>query len=261
MKPFWLVAKYVEDLRRREPKNVGVILFADGNVYPRFLGMRDGGRLDRRVLRWMGSAANYAAWVQYWTDAVACTPVEQWRDLLKRSSDDNYFLEVGGERLFGGFTDRQTADDFADMLFATLVGTPAPGALNVAQLTEALLARLDISERVERDFSLQIPSSPDNIRFDYRFDNGATHLMKRVSLSVPGDRAWEQLHAAAWTFEKAKSAPADKEMSLIALVRTRPEDDDLHRQMAVLGERSTIIDVGEPEKAASVMKAVLHLSA
>jgi len=61
MKARWLVAKYMPDLRRREPDNVGVILLMDGRAHLRFLGQRDG-RVDGRSVRWAGSVKNYKAW-------------------------------------------------------------------------------------------------------------------------------------------------------------------------------------------------------
>ena len=63
----WLVAKYMPDLRRREPKNVGVLLRMGDSCFSRFLGEQSGGQIDgRHVHGLVNSVQNYKAWVGYW---------------------------------------------------------------------------------------------------------------------------------------------------------------------------------------------------
>ena len=71
MKASWYIAKYVPDLRRREPINIGIILFLGETVLSRFLGENEQGVLNGRRLRGKVRAfSNYKAWLSHWREAV-----------------------------------------------------------------------------------------------------------------------------------------------------------------------------------------------
>src|SRR4051812_26221898 len=167
MKARWLVAKYMPDLRRREPDNVGVILLMEGRAYLRFPGQRDG-RVDGRAVRWAGSVKNYKAWVDYWTYTAEHTPLEALSPkLTAHAGDANYIVEVGGERIFG---DHTTPEEMLDYLYTTLIEPSSDRrSFNVGRLSENVFDRLAIHDQVQKDFKLDIDE--DTIHFDYRYDN------------------------------------------------------------------------------------------
>ncbi len=251
----WLVARYMPDLRRREPKNVGVVLKMGGFCLTRFLGERSEGRIDgRRVQGLVNSVSNYKAWVDYWQHAVDSTdPIA----LTKRRADDSYFLEYAGERLLG--SEHTAPEDMLDYLYSTLVEEmPEPDTLNVRQLSERVLVRAGIRDRVTEKYRLPV-SVTDSALFDYKYQNGALHLMKRVTLTYEDERSWANAHAAAWDLEKAAFTTAGGKGRLIALVKTRSSDSELERQMGLLnGLSSAVIDVAEVQEAASQLNEVIH---
>jgi hypothetical protein len=102
MRTEWVVAKYMPDLRRREPRNIGVVLRHGDQVLARVVGEKADGRIDGRILRGWGviSAENYRAWVAYWRHALLTT--SDVRELLQPRADQDFVLERGGERLLGG---------------------------------------------------------------------------------------------------------------------------------------------------------------
>ena len=68
--PRYLLAKYIPDPLRMEPRNIGVVLWAEGNVAARFVGESDspdsGSRLPRRL--GLPDRQVYKKWVQYWRE-------------------------------------------------------------------------------------------------------------------------------------------------------------------------------------------------
>ena len=47
---YW-IAQHIQDLFRKEPCNVGVILQVNGLTLTRFLGEKEDGRIDGRIIR------------------------------------------------------------------------------------------------------------------------------------------------------------------------------------------------------------------
>ncbi len=249
----WFTAKYVPDLRRREPRNVGVILVHNDVVTARFLG-EVSGRVDGRYVRSAASLENYKAWVAHWRRCAAGGAVDR---LLQHRNDDNYFVEIGGEMLT---TDDRAPEDVLEDLYGVLVEPPPPETETVKELADAVLLRAGIATRVERD--VRIVTGEDELQFDYKFLNGDAHLMKRVTLATPDERSWNYVHAAAWTFEKTAGMKdeADRAFRGLALVKGRPKDRDFDRQLGVLRDVAEVVDVREVETAASGISKALHLA-
>jgi hypothetical protein len=88
----WYLAKYERDLRRMEPRNVGVVLFYQGRQSSQFLHWRD-------AKRTLGAPPDsYKSWLHYWRTRLGdgfTTP------LLERRVGDNYYMTWGGELLAG----------------------------------------------------------------------------------------------------------------------------------------------------------------
>ncbi len=260
MTPRWFIAKYIPDMRRREPINVGIVLVCEDRRLWRFLGQRADGGVDGRRLRWAGSAENYRAWLAYWIHELDHGAKPE--SLLVRPADAAYFLEQGGERIVGG-TDVD-AEGLLDDLYTSLVeANPDRDTLSVARLSDAVLVRVGIREQVTSRFRYRIDTTEadDEVTFDYRYDNGSINLMQRVPLAFADDRAWEAAHAAAWTFKQASEHPVEQSRSqqCIALVKTRKEDPQLSRQIGLLQKHSKVVDVTEEETATLRLKALLHL--
>lgn len=256
----WLIAKYVADLHRQEPRNVGVVVKAGDSFLTRFLGERADGQIDGRRVRWPSSLANYRAWVDYWRYAVNQEGADLG-NLTKRLGDENYYLEYGGERLFG--SEDTDPNYMLDYLYSVLVEETLeePEPLDVVQLSETVLTRARIANRVTRRYSLDIilPNGVmDPVFFDYKYENGAIHLMKRVSLTHEDKRSWGNVHAAAWTFEKVAADSRTGGSQLIALVNTRQPAPELENQVGVLDNLAHVVDVGKVDQAASELSELLH---
>lgn len=95
----WLLAKYVPDLRRNEPRNVGLILLRGDEVAARFVGQRQSdGTIDGRKAK-MVNLANYKRWVAYWRRLMDKGPDALLAATQRPERTSSYVLEVGGEFL------------------------------------------------------------------------------------------------------------------------------------------------------------------
>jgi hypothetical protein len=135
--PTFLVAKYIPDSRRMEPRNIGVILWADGKTAVRFIGETDGPEVvapDRypSFIKHKNYTV-YRDWVKYWRDLSAAEALPtgkkdetvsrnspEFLEALRLKSRENYILVQGGflaskvgardlhrvsEELYGQFVD------------------------------------------------------------------------------------------------------------------------------------------------------------
>lgn len=254
----WAVAKYVDDLRRDEPDNVGVILWADdGTVLSRFLGERLDGTVDGRSTKWTPSPAIFKAWVDYWRTQLAAGVAPE-EVVNRRRPGDNYFLAEMGERLYDG--DARQPDELLDYLFGVLIEETPTKAPSVERIAEEVLARTGIKSVVQRDF--RIPFDDDDLVFDYRFDNGHVNLLQRANLGYEDDRSWTVAHDLAWSYDAVRQhgvPGAVADLQCATLVRARPPDADLRRQLRLLGNRSEVISLDNTERASSALAQFLEV--
>lgn len=256
----WLVAKYIPDLRRGEPENIGVVLLMNGRAYSRFFGQRTDGKVDGRVVaRSVGSFSNYKAWIEYWTRTISATPTEKVTEVLTaRSGGENYVVEIGGERILGSRS--MEPDEMLDYLYTTLVDqSSSRTAMTVARLSERIFETLQIRDRVTRDFTLEL--GQDAIPFDYRYDNGQANLMQRVSLASGDERSWDSVHVAAYAAQRAAKIRTveGKGIQVITLVRPREPDRTLDRQLGVLSDCTHVVDLSNAEIATGQLARLLHV--
>lgn len=260
----WLVAKYIPDMRRREPVNVGVILIeSSGAAFGRFRAVRDDGTFDGRSARFAGSADNYRAHLRYWQHLMG----QGFSDggvamAIKPLGDESYFLEFGGERLSAA-PDATDPVVLLDQLYATLVEeTPEGDNLGVSELAETVIRQLALpADALHRHYQIEgrIGDARDPLVFDYRFDNGAVHLMRNVPLSFADQRSWDAVHAAVYTFRSAGAFEIEpgKQQRYIGFVKPRSRDTDLDEQLAVLGNQASLLDVSDPDRARDELAALL----
>jgi hypothetical protein len=259
----WLLAKYVPDLRRREPRNIGVIVIGDdGAVATRFIGETRSGVVDGRAVRFIGSGPVYREWINYWRKLAASKPDELIKLAASGASDENYFLEAGGQLVLGG--NGVSPVDLLDDVYTALVDdAPDTSQESVASLAEQVISplrsRLPKPILVESLIEVATGDAIDQLRFDYRYNNGVPNLMQRVSLTFSDQRSWDRVHAAAWTFEQVQRSndPALAGARFIALYKPRDQDLDLDRQLGQLERLANTINVAEPEQATATLESML----
>lgn len=260
----WLVAKYIPDMCRREPANVGVILIEpSGAAHGRFRAVRSDGTLDRRSARFAASADNYQAHLHYWRHLMEHGfSAGDVAEAIRPIGDESYFLEFGGERLSAS-PDPTDPAILLDQLYATLVEeTPESANLSVSELAETVIRMLALPHgALQRGYRLEgkLGEARDPLIFDYRFDNGVVNLMRNVPLSFADQRSWDAVHATVYSFRSARGLPIapGKDQRHIGFVKPRPGDTELDGQLAILQSEAEVIDVSDPDRAKGELAELL----
>ena len=273
----YLIVKYVDDLNRNEPKNVGIVAYDGSDAVVRFDGEKEDGGIDLRRVRYRitGSHA-YGQWVDYWRTAL----YEPWK-IEKRlkglpagdpqvirsliaSSGDQFFVEEGGEIIHDA--DHLSLDAMGDDLFRRLVHEPEPPApTSLKDKSESALARagapLADPERFQKQFAVTVSGPggeqiPDEI--SYRVKNGSWHYLQEVPFIPDRPRSNKrEVFKSVYVFQ---NVPELREGGAILYDSSDVSASGDEQLLHVLGDLGTLIDVDAPEDAAETLASHLHLN-
>lgn len=286
----YLVAKYIADTWRMEPRNVGVIVVGPTSWAARFVGESPArpGQIDGRSLRgWMGSIAAYRQWIKYWRGLLDQAPepfVLSVIEQLLQSKEGNFELTEGGALL-----DQVAADQIQDVvgfLFEQLV-TPREKAraefeleqqseplavaeqLSLDVICDSLIRKTSLASSLhfENDFRIkcrvrQDSTQEEELIFSHAYRNGATRIFQRVPFSGQGPALRRVVHDSAWMFEKAvENRVADAPSSCISLVFSPPQsrNPEAAQMLRVLGVVSKVVDVSDERRALAEFESVAAL--
>jgi hypothetical protein len=241
----WYVCKYVPDLMRDEPRNLGVIVHDDtGELRFRFVGERADGVVDgRRVQSWVNSVETYKLWVKHWKK-LAC--IDGALEVDPRRVDDNYYVSQRMAALIDIEPDLPI-DDVANRLFASLVsGHQEELVETLKDQVEVAFKHLNVMDHVEMNTKVIVKADGalDTLSFDYWYESeSATSLMERVNLASADQRAWNDVHATSWMFTAVEKDEHHQSDARIALVRTGAADRRAQlAQMRVLQRVCEVVD-------------------
>ncbi|MDR3661300.1 MAG: hypothetical protein P4L86_13075 [Mycobacterium sp.] len=243
----WYVCKYVSDLMRDEPRNLGVIVHDDaGELRFRFVGERADGVVDgRRAQSWVNSIDTYKLWVKHWKK-LAC--VDGALKVEPRRIDDNYYLSHRMASVMDADSNLPI-DDLANQLFASLVSGHQELVETLKDQVQVAFQRLDVVDRIKTDTDVivKVGDVLDTLRFDYQYKSeSTTALMERINLASADQRSWNNVHAASWMFTAAEKDERHQSDSRIALVRTGASDRKAQLdQMRVLGRVCEVVDFSD----------------
>jgi hypothetical protein len=273
----YMIFKYVDDLSRNEPRNVGVIVFDGVNAVARFDGEGNDGLPDlRRVRHRITGSHAYREWVKYWRTTLE-SPGKIERSLeglragdsrviesLMASSGQEFYLEEGGEILHD--SERLSLDAMSDDLFRRLVYEPEPPApASLRDKSESLLALagapLDDPERFQKNLAVTITGPggeiiPDEI--SYAVKNGDWHYLQEVPFN-PGvlKTNRKEVFNCAYFFQRSAEL---KRAGAILYDKTDIGDEKDAALARMLGDLGTLIDVSAEDDAPEQLRRHLHLN-
>ena len=268
----YLVAKYIDDLARNEPTNIGVVVYDGARALARFDGEDDAGKIDlRRVRNRITGSYTYRAWVEYWRrglddpgalglgDAHAGDPDTIERLLAIPARD--FFLERGGTILLD--EDERDLRATLDDLFARLVRAPDPLAPPTLRekSREALAsagAPLDDETRFKEDVTVRLNVAGVTVEeeVNYAVMNGDWHYVQMMPFDPARPRiSRKEASHCVFVFEHASWAEGQ---GLIVY-----DGSDIavgsYELLGMLKQFAPIVDVREPEEAASALRQHLSL--
>lgn len=261
--PRFLLAKYVPDLKRMEPRNIGLFLWAKGKVRCKFLDAPD----------FVNDLSTYERWKEYWKYEIggdAVTPATGSRvsistpecmDALLTMQKGNYILVDAGE-LVQDVRVREV-ESALDFLFHELVG--APGQVSEVDRRESLSRACrciveDSGIRQREGFRPKFPVEcavygvKKHLRFSYGIGNGHPQaLFQRVSL----DRD-SSVHDAALKMHTLLERALLPEKRFAAFVQSSlaQESEEAAENLELLRRLCVPIDVERHDEAVEAVKEV-----
>lgn len=288
-RPTFYVAKFIPDLIRNEPRNVGVILWTSGRLTARFLGeVGEGGQgLDSRFLRGLTSANSYRRWVTYLrnqlnslTESLCPDPGEVFSTLSSKLNEA-FFLVEGGmlfedvkevnirvavDNLFQKFVKKSQAMGEALDLRANVAMHRAPGI--EGQFRELLVKTgVDKSPFLfeKPKYSCRITDRiEEELEFSWAFANGALHrVMQTVELPNAPDAMQKNVHDTAWKFEKIVDSGIIGEDRVVSILRAdarRMEDPKVYRNIDLLRSVGQVWNLADDEASTNEVASLPALS-
>jgi hypothetical protein len=271
--PRYLIVKFIPDLFRNEPRNIGVIVWTPVGTAARFIAEKQQclGDIDARCLPGFltSAAAAYRQWISYWRHQLKETLIQSARsalkgnvdspaylEVLKQSSKGNFQLMSGGEVL-DPLPPDSTPQDLADYLFKTLVDesfNDDPKDPDLQTVMDRILSESAIKNApgFHNDYEVEckLGSATDRFKFSFAFQNGNLNLFQKVTLPRQLPKMEKNVHATAWMFEQAVRADHISKENGFALIYVTPEqkaeaatDNALH----VLSTVASVYNVFEQE--------------
>ncbi|MFZ4236489.1 hypothetical protein ACOZGD_15075 [Streptomyces murinus] len=255
----WFLVKYIDDIFRNEPINIGVVVTSGDSVGSHFLGQRPDGSINgQRISRRISGVETYKAWVRFIRKEADRGTLDARIDSLAKRTGDSYMIERRGPILDA----EKSAQGVADELFTALVSaevTPAP-PLDV--LAESALKRLKFppGRKIDRnvDFKVRVRDVPQLVTFDYKYAAERTFLMDRVSFTRPGKPLAQSVNDLLYRIEVIEEHEGIHDF--VALYSGADMSLQSRRQLELLDKFAYTVDLSE-ERAQENLGEILGVPA
>lgn len=261
--PQVLVAKFVPDVARNEPRNVGVFLATDGRTVARFLGesLDTPGKIVSRVPMFESRQDRdaYREWISYWRismDRMGNSMPATERVQRLQESSKSQFAVVRCGFLRKVVLDAEL-DSEVDLLFERLVEDPdrSEGRFDATSIgrqlqteTNKLFKRTGFSSRPDfhTKYPVVCPIAGTNETLGFYFDYGL-HRVKPVSLlqKVLIEKP-QSLNSALFMFQSVQSGlqiPRDQCASLVYVEPRSANARVVRSGLKVMASYSQVINV------------------
>ena len=280
----FLVAKYIRDMHRLEPRNIGVVVWTNGVVSARFLGESQSETTDVNAPRRLGVRDQdmYRQWIHYWREQMSSSALSangnghqvprespDFLDALKQRSKRQFVLVDGG--FISGDVDTSEIDEVVHDLFEALVDD-RPENREVAEEESVLLKKAigrafaDSGIDTLSGYSTRLPLTfkVDGHALGFTFDSGVyikrpVALFQHAMLTRP-----MSVNSAAFGFNCICRADDNTGYRLgrercIALVRASQQVMDLPNvpnELEKLKAYGTVIDLADHDQAVQGLKSL-----
>ena len=264
----YFVAKYVSDLQRMEPRNIGIILWTPAGASARFLAERPDqpGQVDgRSVPPFVTSTGAYKQWVEFWRGELADRPtrtgrlLQRWFDNLRQTSRGNFCLAEGGTVI--DEVRPQDIEELTNDLFRKLV-EPSSGDdihdIALDQVADDIIRKLKLTRNTNFHSRFQVacsvaPNVNESFEFSHAYKNRTLkRLYQRVPLANKRIPLRRIVHDSAWMFEKVvqqRIVPREHAIALVYVGTEQKRDSEMSWSFDVLNSVASIANLADPNEA------------
>lgn len=267
-----------------EPRNIGVIVWADGRVAARFAGETRNGSVELNEPKYLdiGSMNAYRQWVGYWRDQIDRQSIRKtsgatvartepdFLDTLRTKSKRQYLL------VDGGFYTKQIRanelNDVVDDLFGELVAVESEQEKSAEhrEAARALYRASDVAMRESGlaehpdfhrgyDWLCPVEETKQHFHFDY-----AIHQRKpaRPAMVMMRVLLWrlQNVHSTAFRFQCMRSAyklPRERCAALVyATESDLAENDDMLQAWRMMDSFGTVVNMLDVDTAARRLRSM-----
>jgi hypothetical protein len=248
--PRFLIVKYIPDLDRMEPRNIGVLLWSENGVAARFIGEgQDKFRPPTFVEK--KNRVAYADWIRFFRRNLAKEKLNgissaspEFLDAIRSKARENYAAVEGGQLLASLASDE--CQEAADEIFERFVGDSGP-SINLRQACERAIKSALTREQFERNypFDCRVAGQVEHtFKFNYAgipLGNLPRALFQRVDLNQEGS-----VNSATLMFESATKQKIRKDQCGALIV----DGTSNHKSArSMLDLFATIVDVTNIDEA------------
>ena len=272
--PCYLIAKYIPDLRRMEPRNIGVVVWTPEAVDARFVAEKPDrpGQFDGRdIPAFVTNPDVFRQWVAYWHREMQKPEIEPAMGgarVARRSPEFLSALMSGNRGNFqlveGGFLldplEPEELPALVDHLYGTLVeamGPEKPRDPSLDEVCERLIqeTHLEDDPQFRRRYEVECPLGErvdERFEFSYGFGNGApVRLYQRLPIpKLPRQKHFlhKNVNDAAWKFScvvKAGLITKDRGGVLVNLTEEQKDYLEIERAFRVLSTVTRVVDLSQ----------------
>ncbi len=282
----YLLAKYIPDLHRFEPRNIGVIVWSPLGIEARFLAEypnRPGEVDGRSIPGFVTSASAYKQWVRYWRDAISGTSIRPLGGGDVVSSSSPGFIEALQQTARGNFVvvdagsvlddiSEEELPTVADQLFAQLIEVNTaeePRDIGFDELCDSLMVRAQLKHH--RNFHDRYPvrctvrGVDEEFLFSHAIANGT---LERAYQRFPIPKRKTQLQknrdATAWMLESLLNTnviTADKTVLLVDATPEQISQTEVDKSIRLLGTMSRVVNIHNEAEALAEFGSAAQLPA
>ncbi|MGN5389398.1 hypothetical protein [Streptomyces sp. JL7001] len=240
----WFLVKYIDDIFRNEPVNIGVVVTSDRGVGSRFLGQRPDGSINgQRISKRFSGVETYKAWVTFIRREAERGNLDSRIGSLSRRTGDSYIIERRGPILQKdeGASPESTADE----LFSALVSAETVPAQNLHDLAEQAFKWLQLpaGHKIDRDvdYKVRVRDIPQLVTFDYRYKAQTTTLMDRISFARHGKPLMQSVNDLLFRIDLMERGP--EAANFVALYSGSDQSPEAERHLKVLNRFALTVDL------------------
>ena len=266
--PQFAIAKYIPDLSRFEPRNIGVVVWSPDGVEARFVAERrdqPGVIGGRSIPSFVTSPTALRQWIEFWRNEMQKSDIEsadgrrfhqtspEFLSALQSWNRGNFQLVEAGY-LLEAF-DGSDLSELADQLYEGLVDTSGidePRDPTLDEICDRLIAETNLSNDPHFSYRHRVScpidsSTVETFEFSHAYANGTIErLYQRVPLPRRKKLLRKSVHDCAWMFEKVVAAEVISREKTAALVHTTGDmesDEAIQQALSVLATVSRVLDL------------------